>query len=290
VTSIPEYSEDGLGARDIFFAGVARVHIFVEDENLENLYSMLFTRLFPALENYQIFPMAGKSNVVRHARDAEADITGAVRIYVLDKDFDDLMGRLLDLSGVFYLDDFNIETSIIDDVSLLRICVEERPRVKRADLEGRLRSGEAWRDWMPYLDRLHRAFALVQKHDLGIQNTDLAPERFTVDGDPSSFDETRVRAYIDDVSRRLIEKGVLDSPDDYSELSRKVFGNARVHLRHVNGKFLFRLFFHRMKRRQLVSNLTQDSMVMRCVGASELRRLRSFKRRIGDHLKVHNLL
>lgn len=280
----PTYSEGGLQVRDIFFARVARTHIFVEDENLENVYVTLVERLFPRLRDFEVFPLSGKSNVLAHS-ELEAAV-GVTRIYVLDKDFDDILQRMVDKETVFYLDHYSIETAVIDEASLLRICVEERPRVRRAELRSRLDLDQAASDWFPVLDRLHRAFALVQKHALPLQSTDLAPEYFSSNGDPSSISASKVNSYIEDVSARLIDSGVIASFEEYLKLSRRVFSTTRLCMKHINGKFLARLYFHRMKRRRLVTNLTQDSLLMRCVGSSDLKGFVSFKRRVASYLRA----
>lgn len=278
---IPAYSEGALQARDILFANVAKVHFFVEDQDQESLYAELIERMFPRLTSFQVFPLAGKRNVLSHAQSEPEAGLSAVRVYILDKDFDDILERQVALDGVFYLDDYNLEQSVVDDYSLIRICVEERPRLRRAEIRERLAIDDARTAWLPLLDKLHRAFALVQKYDLGIANTDLPPERFCKVGDPSSLDARLVESYVDQVVHALVERGVIDSETAYAEASRRVFGSARLQLKHINGKFLSRLYFHRMKRRRLVSNLTQDSMLMRCAGASELKRLRGLKARVG---------
>lgn len=281
---IPAYSEGALQARDILFASVAKVHFFVEDQDQESLYTEIIERLFPRLESFQVFPLAGKQNVLSHALSAPEVGLHAARVYILDKDFDDVLQKMVVQDGVFYLDDYNIEQSIVDDHSLIRICIEERPRLRRAEIRERLAIDAAKSVWLPLLDKLHRAFALVQKHGLNIANTDLPPERFCKDGDPSALDPRLVGAYLDEVATALVEHGVLESKGDYAEASRKIFSNNRLQTKHINGKFLARLYFHRMKRRRLVSNLTQDSMLMRCAGSSELKRLRALRARIGRFL------
>ncbi len=281
---IPAYSEGALQARDILFASVAKVHFFVEDQDQESLYTEVVERLFPNLDSFQVFPLAGKQNVLAHAQSTPEVGLHAVRVYILDKDFDDVLQTMVVQKGVFYLDDYNIEQSIIDDHSLTRICIEERPRLRRADIRDRLAIDAAKSAWLPLLDKLHRAFALVQMHGLGIANTGIPPEKFCKNGDPSALDPRLVDAYVDEVATALVECGALDSKRAYAEASRKIFSTGRLQIKHINGKFLARLCFHRMRRRRLVSNLTQDSMLMRCAGSSELKRLKALRARINRFL------
>lgn len=284
--SLPEYSDGALSARDLFFGSFVSVHFFVEDEQLENLYEVVLKKIFPRLSNFEVFPLAGKQNVLRHARAGHTKPQHLMRVYVLDRDFDDLLGALEIRDGVFYLDHYCIENVVYDESSLLKVCVEERPRVRRTDLKRRLDFKSALDSWLPLLDRLHRAFALVQVHNLGIPNTDAPPEEFTVDGDASILCQTKISRYIDRVREALALSGVVSSEKEFDELSRKIFGSKRIDCKRINGKFLARLYYHRLRRKDLVGNIRQDTFLMRCGNASSCVGLRPFAKRVRAYMRA----
>jgi len=277
---IPAYSESGLAARDLFYGSVASLHFFVEDERLENLYEVIFKRVSPVFKNFKIFPLSGKKGVLAHVKAGYDEVEGVRRIYLLDRDYDDIAGLIEEHPGLFYLDHYCIENVVLDEDALLNICVQERPRVRKEDSRRAISYRETLSSWIDQLDALHRAFALVQKHGLGISNTDIAPEAFTVRGDPSVLSQTKIDAYVEQVCRLLLDNGVIDSAEEYGELSRKVFGSARKDFRRINGKFVARLHYHRLKRDRLLGNINQDSFVFRCAQHSTLHGMRQVVRRI----------
>ncbi|MFE0500499.1 DUF4435 domain-containing protein [Lysobacter soli] len=288
--SIPQYSEDALSARDVFFNAVASVHLFVEDERLENLYEVILSRAFPRLKSFKVFPLAGKQNVLRHATAAHSKPAHVTRVYFLDRNFDDLCGKIVVREDIFYLDHYCIESVVFDEQALLAVCVDERPRVRKADLRRRLDYAGTLSSWLPSLDRLHRAFALSQLHNLGLQNVDSPIEMFTAGNDRSVIAEAKVDAYVASVSRALVTAGVISSEEDYPELSRLVFGTKRVDLRRVSGKILGRLHYHRLKRDDLCGNLQQDSLLIRCARASRFTRLRGFSKRVRAYMRAQGVL
>lgn len=281
---IPEYSDGALAARDIFFTNLADVHLFVEDAERESLYERIFQKSFLRNRVFAIFSLRGKQNVLNHAFARYPVGARTKRVYVLDKDFDDLLSRQVDEPGVFYLDDYCIENALVDQQAIEELCLEERPRMGRAAIRGRLAYQQAIDEWMPRLDKLHRAFFLVQKYDLGIANCDLPPERFAKDNHPSILDDVKVENYIDDVAARLVHSGVLAAIEEYPTLSAAAFGNRKVHARHISGKFVVKLIFHYLRRLQFISNLRLDSMTMRFASTSRLLRLKQFNRRVSVFL------
>jgi Protein of unknown function (DUF4435) len=287
MSGLPRYSELALSVRDIFFDDPKEIHFFVEDENLENFYEVLMSRLFPKISRFKIFPLSGKKNVLVHARMSSQSNSHSTKIYVLDKDFDDLLGTILVLKNVFYLDDYCIESSVIDEASLVKICIEERPRILRNVIKQKISYQHAMDHWLPILDKLHRAFALAQKCELKIPNTDLAPEYFSTSTDLSELSHEKVSSYIASVNDALVVSGEISNELEYQELSRSIFGSSRINRKHINGKFLARLYYHRLKRRNLVSNINQDSLLMRCASSSDLLRLRSFRKRVNHFLRSH---
>lgn len=286
MSGIPRYSGQALADVDVLYQGLVDVHFFVEDEEMHNFYESLFARLFPWLKSFAVFPLSGKGSVVAHAQAHGLARAGrSLKIYLLDKDFDDILGKMVVQDNIFYLDDYSIESSVLDEASLLSICVEEQPRKRKAETRAILSYQRNLDGWLPLLDRLHRGFALVQKHGLPIRNVDQAPEAFCAGEDKSTLSEALVDSYIEDVAARLVIDGVIADESEFGELSRKVFGSRRVVFKHISGKFLSRLHYHRLKRLRLISNLKQDSMLMRCCATSDLCRLKNVKAKINRYAK-----
>lgn len=86
---IPVRSPDGLAALDIFYDEFNDVHFYVEDIDQENLYESILRKLFPEHTIARIFPLGGKPSVIAHL--SQSNSTRG--IYILDKDFDDLLNK-----------------------------------------------------------------------------------------------------------------------------------------------------------------------------------------------------
>jgi hypothetical protein len=138
--------------------------------------------------------------------------------------------------------------------------------------------------WLPSLDSLHRGFALVQKYSLGIANVGQAPERFTLGGSRCQLSDERIGAYRNQVAGELVNRGVIGDGSEFAGLSKQIFPSRLPSLKHISGKFLLRLWFHRMKLCGLIGNVSQDSLLIRCARTSKLRRLRSVRTRVNRYV------
>src|SRR5690606_38695584 len=158
---IPDYSAAALAARDIFSVGFEAVFIYVEDEDQHTLYEFLLSRCVPKGIEFKVFPLAGKRNVLVHATDPTIDTGSNTSIYVLDKDFDDLLGSVIEQPNIIYLDEYCVENAVLCEDALITIACEERPRRPRVDVVTALGYRETMASWLCALDRLHRAFFLA---------------------------------------------------------------------------------------------------------------------------------
>lgn len=280
---MPEYSRDALAVRDVFYGRIAATHFFVEDEEQENLYEILLGRLFPRVRDAKVFPLGGKDAVLEHARTA-SEIEGVRRLYLLDLDFDDLLGTTVNDDRVFYLDDYCLEGALLDEGALAAFSVDEKPKIRRADVLRAISFKASIEEWAPTLDRLHRAFFLSQRHALGLRNCDHPPESFTA-RNGCSFDDRLVERYVSSVADALVASGVIASVAEYEDLSSRAFGRRGFLRSRTNGKFLAKLFVKHLQANGLCGNVRLESFTIRIARQSTLSRLRGFKRRVNAYLR-----
>lgn len=283
---VPSYSDTGLSARDIFFTSGYKIHFFVEDITKENLYETIFCRIFKKIGEFKILPLGGKSAVLAHAASA-TDIVGIRRVYVLDKDFDDLHQITVDDPRIFYLDDYCIEGTLLDETSLVQFAMDESPAFKKSEIVSRLSFDDTLGSWLPKLDRLHRAFFLVQKHSIGIKNCDCSVFEFCNDMQPWLIDDVKVSIYIKGVEAALVEARALSSAKDYSEAERAAFMTGRVLRKHINGKYLQDLFIAFLRHKSLVrGSIRTESVTIRLARSSRLTRLSNFRRKVSCYIST----
>jgi hypothetical protein len=117
-----EYSELAKAADDLF-VGEYTSHIFyVEDTSTEAFYERLFLRLFPKLSDFRVACLHGKENIRKKV--AEKRLKNLTYVFVVDKDFDDLLDEKREPAFV-YLDRYSIENYLASLPALVRVLVEE---------------------------------------------------------------------------------------------------------------------------------------------------------------------
>lgn len=268
--SLPVRSPDGQAALDIFYDDFNDVHFFVEDEDQENLYEVVLRKLFPTLRIAKVIPLGGKQAVLAHAMGSSARDEAPFGAYLLDKDFDDLLGACVAHEAVFYLDRFCIENYFLDPDAVVEVVVESQPKEKRRtiqqtlDIQAKLTAlAESSRD-------LFMLFFCAQRFDLGIKNCGLAPERFCTQNQRWELDADAVRAYADQVVRVASEtehRLQLVEPLTHPEVAN--LRHADVH-RVVSGKHICTLLFHFVKTKYNLGSITFESFVFRLAKNSSI--------------------
>ncbi len=97
---------------------------FFEDEKSDAIYERLISRLFPQSRRFRVVSLGGKEKVIAKARSPRR--VPIQCIFVVDKDFDDILGRMVMMPDLFYWDRHCFENFLLELRALCDICVEER--------------------------------------------------------------------------------------------------------------------------------------------------------------------
>lgn len=240
----PTRSPEARASMDILFDGINCVHFYVEDSEQENLYYCILSKLFAKVNPSNIFPLNGKSSVLRHAQDENGNRhIRSPRVYIVDKDFDDLLGKMIVLPNVFYLKKFCIENYLLTDKSLIECAISINPKHnKRPRIESIIKSPSFIEQAIKQLDVLYRVFFLIQKFDLEIPNTKLAAGCFTKSQKDPSIDPQKVQIHKEKLRQALNDKGIIANAEQLEKLQKTAFGRSQLKQNHVSGKFLMQLF------------------------------------------------
>ncbi len=125
---IPTKSEAYLQAQDLFYRDFNEVFFYVEDTDSEEFYFQILKKLFPDIPFSNIFPLGGKKNVIQAAATSSSDNS---RVYIVDKDFDDLFECMYDFPNLFYLQRYSIENYLIEEEAVIAFIVSRKPQVNR---------------------------------------------------------------------------------------------------------------------------------------------------------------
>lgn len=131
--SAPTYSIAGAGNRDLFLDYRNSVLFYFEDAGREEFYVRLLRRLGFDGVFEDVFCLGGKSEVTKRHRELAPE--GKRRVFVLDKDFDDLTGEVYAGAGIVYLGRYSIENYFIDEDLLIEFAVSMTKALKRRDAQ-----------------------------------------------------------------------------------------------------------------------------------------------------------
>lgn len=282
---IPTRSAVALGALDIFYARLNEVHFYVEDTEQENLYFTILKKHFPEINFSKIFPLDGKSNVLTHAKDP-ANKGGMVkRVYIVDQDFDHLLGSVENIRSVFYLDRYCIENFLIEEDAMIEVIIENNPRIKAEDVRKSLKLNDFIRQSEDALRELFILFFSVQLFGLGIKNCASKAEEFCDPKKPWKISQSRINLYKDSVMRSAVPPKVSPPLTEALMDSRLRAAQSTSPHQLISGKFLLAILFHFVKSKYSLGSTTFDSFVYRVAKNSNLDTLAPTAQKISEYLE-----
>lgn len=264
---IPEYSADGMSALDIFYSEFNDINFFVEDAEQENLYEVIVRKILPDLKIYRIFPQGGKPAVKIHSENNSA----ANNVYLLDKDFDDVLGKTSSTDPrVLYLDRFCIENYLLDESAIIEFVIECKPKFKRNLVQTRLDLDNYLKELLSNLKPLFECYFLIQKNSLEIVNCDLAPEHFSISKQRLyCICATKVNRYIANAINTANDPLAKDEFRKIHTCGIFDLGSQEIHSI-ISGKYLLKLVFHRLKYEFQIGGDTFDSFRYRVAKSCNL--------------------
>lgn len=274
-TDLPQRSPDGLAALDIFYNDFNDVHFFVEDEDQENLYEVVFRRLFPELRLARVFPLGGKQAVLSRCRQDFQRASGPPSVYIVDKDFDDLLGSLQTHPSLFYLDRYCIENYFPEPDAIVEVVIESLPKLKRSDVSAALSLPEKISEIAESMRPLFQLFFGVQHYDLGLKNCALAPEVFCQKSRRWMIDKQTVTRYSQQVSQAALttpHAAALVAPFTDTAIAKLQALDCHSV---VSGKHICALLFHYIKSKYNLGTITFESFLFRLAKNASLSPLSS---------------
>lgn len=206
-----EYSQQGKAVQDLFVSEHTTHIFYVEDSEAEIFYERLFHRLFPKLNAFEVVCLHGKSNV-RNKAD-ENRVEDLNYIFVVDKDFDDLLGA--PIAGLTYLDRYSIENYLADLGALAKVLVEEYPQgLVLKEIRNKCSDYNDYRQKLnAQLIEMTRHFVVVRRHWINIPTAKISTEE--ANRDSNEWHPMPTTEWIKKYRQLMIdESGLLDSDLD----------------------------------------------------------------------------
>lgn len=195
--SIPQISDTYLLGQDVIWKQFNDINFYIEDTNQENLYCIILRKLFPKLRLEKIFPLNGKTNVLHEAKN---NVGIKDKIFIVDKDFDDLHGKVIQSHNIFYLDRYCIENYLIEPNALMEFIIEEIPTIKKENIIKQYQFEDEILNREKELAKLFSLFFVVQKHDIPIENSSKHIGCFTQKKNQARLCDSKINQYKNEIS------------------------------------------------------------------------------------------
>ena len=275
------YSNEGLAARPAFFAHYNDIIIIVEDEGKENFYAELLKRLLRGNPRMtKILGVGGKRQVFERLEGREVSSRWWQEFYLVDDDFDDLLGRESPDSIYFYrLRRYDIENYLVEETAVCTIAEEESPRSTATEYLDALRFGSWMAEVIDIAVRLAACAALLQELDETQVGISQSIERY-VNENSVLPDSASIESHIGQVraSQSVVE---LEEFDRLLEQMIERMGNSSLErIRWVSGKDILIPLLIRLLRQNVRRSLKKESLCFRLARNCEFLELTELRDRI----------
>lgn len=273
----PTKTDSFYRGQDILYGQFNDVNFYVEDEEKENLYYEILKKLFSDIKLSKIFPLNGKVNVIKESKLTTTDKS---KIYLVDKDFDDLLNKKEHLPNLFYLKKYSIENYLLEERAIQDVIIEEKPQKKRNDISKMFNLSLFVKEANKLFKELTAAFIVIQKHELPLKNVKYSPEKYCNFNPRSSLINSNFQNYKKTISVLLKKKD--------GRLS--LHGQMNKYLillndtTHIPGKYLLKFLKSRIKYVFKVQ-INFDSFVFRLAKNCQLSSVNYLKLSIQKYLK-----
>ncbi len=280
--SIPQLSQSYLSGQDIFWSQFNEVNFYIEDTEQENLYLVILSKLFKDLRFLKIFPLNGKQNVINEAKINSGNRS---KIYIVDKDFDDLHNIIINIDNLFYLDRYCIENYLYEIDALVELVIEEAPTYKKEAILAKYSFKDVIERLENELAYLFALLFIVQTYDIEIKNTSYSIARFTDDRNKFILSSKKIDEYKYQVKLALMEKGLLFNLEEKIKLIVDIWTNSGTISNNIGGKhMLFMIIIDIIREFRINKTPLHDSYCYRLAKSSEFHNLYNLKSEVLGYL------
>ena len=277
--TVPQKSAGYLYAQSVFYQQFNEINFFVEDIEQENLYFIIIRCLFPKIQIAKIFPLGGKSQIITHAH---ANSTAKKSVYIVDKDFDDLLEKFVQLPNVFYLERFCIENYVLEEGAVVRFVISEKPRMKAPEVQKKLNFLSFLTSSLGGLQPLFALFLLAQRKNLELKTTSLGVHKFCVKRTCAISNEEIIN-YQNQLEAAAAAKKVDLKPEDFRKADSETRPPAH---KTISGKFVLSLLGIYLANLFSIGSVSSDSLLYRLAEYCEFQSLLWLRDTIAKYLST----
>lgn len=220
------------------------IHIFVEDAGFENLYKVLFRIHGLGVEN--IFSKNGKGSVLKAAKACKDPKC----VFIVDRDWSDLLGNMTKLKNVVVLKMHSIECYLIDYDGFAGVVLSENPKCGIGNTLNRDQFDAIVLDVSNKLRPLFECFVAMQMCGNSEKGCSLKPGHFQLKKSNCAPDE------------RVIANFVAESKAPIPQSMRDYFAD-RVLTKKGHGKYMLHYVWEGTRHKSKVGKIGIEKLMMR---------------------------
>lgn len=246
------------------------IHVFVEDAGFENLYKVLLKKYGMRVNN--IFSKNGKESVLK----AAAACTDTKCIFVVDRDWDDLLSIMPKLKNVVVLSMHSIECYLINYNAFSEILLSEFPRRNINSLLSKKHFNNILSNVSKDLRPLFECFATMIMNKSKIKGCSHKPGRFQQKNNSGKPDVKEISKFVSDIGI-VVPKSV------------KSYFSAKYLTKKGHGKYMLHYVWEGIRNKSKVNKIQIEKLMMRLaqfINTKELEALNSEIKALASQLNL----
>jgi len=283
--SIPVKNDNYRAGEDIFYIQFNDISFYIEDADQENFFFCILKKLFPEIRIEKIFPLNGKDNVIDTSL---LNKTDKKKVFIVDKDFDDILEKVIDSPNLFYLERYSIENHLIEEETLIEYIIGEKPRLNKDDINDSLELETILSIITNSLKNLVRLHVVVQNACSHLKNISLNHERF-LRYNNGNFDENEAQIlhYETEIETELKSIDGRYTLKSQRNKSKKIvnFDTLDLCIKHMPGKYLLKMIKQIIESNYGLVSRNMDSFSYRIAYNCKFDSLENLRLEINDFVK-----
>ncbi|MBE7691252.1 DUF4435 domain-containing protein [Tenacibaculum piscium] len=283
--SIPVKNDNYRAGEDIFYVQFNDISFYIEDSDQENFFFCILKKLFPEIRIEKIFPLNGKDNVI----DASLlNKTDNKKVFIVDKDFDDILEKVVDSPNLFYLERYSIENHLIEKETLIEYIIGEKPRLNKNDINDSLELETILDGITNSLKKLVRLHVVVQNTCGHLKNISLNHERFLrYNNGQFEEKEAQILSYETEIETELktIDGRYTLRSQRAKSKNLVSFDTLDLCIKHMPGKYLLKMIKQIIESNYGLVSRNMDSFSYRIAYNCKFDSLENLRIEINDFVK-----
>ena len=272
----PTKQDSFYNGQDILYGQFNDVNFYIEDEGQENLYFEILKKLFYGIKITKIFPLNSKINVIK---EASKNRNKKTNIYIVDKDFDDILDNVKRIPNLFYLNQYSIENYLLEELAIQNIIIEEKPKLKIEQIKTEFNLDNFKKEIIKLFQELICSYIIIQKYSLDIKNIKNNPEKFCVFNPNSYIKNIEYSKFQEEITTKLkIKDGRLSYTVQITKYSKII--NDIIH---IPGKYILKFLKSRISYTFKIQ-INWQSFVFRLSKNCKLDSLNYFKKTVKEYI------